>query len=183
MLEILRAPDPVLRATADPCEPGDEALKEISEQMAEVMYNNNGCGLAAPQVGLSKRLIVIDVAYDTEDESSRDPIVLVNPEIVELAGDPVIDGEGCLSCPGISVPIKRKPYAKVRYYNLDGELWEIAGDGLLGRCLQHEIDHLNGITLFESVAPELRIDALNAYEEAKAQGLKPGETGIEVKVR
>ena len=87
----------------------------------------------------------------------------------------------CLSCPGVTVPVKRQPWARVQYYDLDGELWEIEGDGLLGRCLQHEIDHLNGKTLFESCDPVTRIEALRAYEEAKAAGARPGDTDIEVK--
>ena len=77
--------------------------------------------------------------------------------------------------------MKRQPWARVQYYDLDGELWEIEGDGLLGRCLQHEIDHLNGRTLFESCDPVTRIEALRAYDEAKAAGARPGDTDIEVK--
>ena len=94
----------------------------------------------------------------------------------ELDGEPETDEEGCLSCPGISVPITRKPWVRVKYFDLKGEEWEISGDGLLGRCLQHEIDHLNGKTLFESASPRERIKALKAYDEAKRAGAKPGET-------
>ena len=90
-------------------------------------------------------------------------------------------GEASLTSPGVTVPVKRQPWARVQYYDLDGELWEIEGDGLLGRCLQHEIDHLNGKTLFESCDPVTRIEALRAYEEAKAAGARPGDTDIEVK--
>ena len=95
---------------------------------------------------------------------------------MEVSGDPEIEEEGCLSCPGVFVPIERQPWVRVRYYDLDGELWEIESDGLLGRCLQHEIDHLDGKTLFESASPHERIKALKAYEEAKRLGAKPGET-------
>lgn len=98
--------------------------------------------------------------------------------LVETRGREVVDEEGCLSCPGISVPIRRKEYAVVRYLDLDGEEWMIEGDGLLGRCLQHEIDHLDGKTLFESCDLSARIQALHDYEEAKAAGAKPGETRI-----
>lgn len=178
MLKIVVSPDPILSQVCEPCTPGDKSLVRLSKQMAHAMYKNNGVGIAAPQVGVSKRLIVIDVDYT--DSSDRDPLVLVNPEIVELKGEPETAGEGCLSCPGITVPISRQPWARVRYYDLDGELWEIEGDGLLGRCLQHEIDHLNGRTLFESCDPMTRIEALRAYDEARAQGARPGGTDIEV---
>ena len=160
MLPIVISPDPILATVCEPCEPGDKSLKRLSKQMAHAMYKNYGCGIAAPQVGVTKRLVVIDVDWD---------------------GEPEEGGEDCLSCPGVTVPVKRQPWARVQYYDLDGELWEIEGDGLLGRCLQHEIDHLNGKTLFESCDPVTRIEALRAYEEAKAAGARPGDTDIEVK--
>ncbi|MFR1638381.1 MAG: peptide deformylase, partial [Eggerthellaceae bacterium] len=102
------------------------------------------------------------------------PIVLVNPVLVDTQGDPVVAGEGCLSCPGISVPIARPPFARVRYFDLDGEEWEIEGDDLLGRCLQHELDHLDGITMYERCDPMARIEALRDYEIALAAGSPPG---------
>ena len=102
---------------------------------------------------------------------------MVNPEIIALEGDEVTDLEGCLSLPGISVPVKRKPFARVSYYDLDGNKCEIEGDGLLGRCLQHEIDHLDGKTLFEACSPKDRIVALKAYQEALKAGAKPGQVG------
>ena len=178
MLKIVTSPDPILSQVCEPCEVGDKSLKRLAKQMAHAMYKNNGCGIAAPQVGVAQRLVVIDVDWDGEGE--QEPIVLVNPEIVELRGEPETGGEGCLSCPGVTVPISRQPWARVRYYDLDGELWEIEGDGLLGRCLQHEIDHLEGRTLFESCDPVTRIEALAAYEEARAAGARPGDTSVEV---
>ena len=117
---------------------------------------------------------------DYTGKNDRDPLVMINPEIVELWGDMETAHEGCLSCPGVQIPITRPAFARVQYQDLDGELWEIEGDGLLGRCLQHEIDHLNGKTLFESCTPEVRLRALAAYEEAKAAGARPGETAIVV---
>lgn len=180
MLKIVESPDPILAQVCEPCTPGDKSLERLSKQMLHAMYKNNGCGLAAPQVGVTKRLVVMDVDYDGEHNSTKEPLVMVNPEIVELQGEPEVGGEGCLSCPGVSVPIARQPWARVRYYDLAGELWEIEGDGLLARCAQHEIDHLNGRTLFESCDPATRIEALRAYEEAKAAGAKPGDTSIEV---
>ena len=178
MLPIVQSPDPLLNTVCEPCDFNDKSLKRLAKQMAHVMYKNAGCGLAAPQVGVLKRLVVIDC--DQED-GAREPIVMLNPVIVAREGKPVAEDEGCLSIPGISVPVARPPFARCRYYDLDGQLWEIEGDGLLGRCLQHEIDHLNGKTLFESCDPVTRIEALRAYEEAKAAGARPGDTDIEVK--
>ena len=178
MLKIVESPDPLLNMVSEPCEPGDRSLKKLAKQMERAMYASDGVGIAAPQVGVLKRLIVIDVS----PEDVRDPLVLVNPEILELDGEPETEEEGCLSCPGINVPITRKPWVRVKYFDLKGEEWEISGDGLLGRCLQHEIDHLNGKTLFESASPRERIRALKAYEEAKKAGAKPGETSV-AKVR
>lgn len=174
MLKIVLSPDPMLNQVCEPCEPGDRSLKKLAKQMAKAMYANNGVGIAAPQVGVLKRLIVVDCG----PEDVQDPMFLVNPQIMELAGDPETEEEGCLSCPGITIPIERQPWVRVRYYDLDGELWEIEGDDLLGRCLQHEIDHLDGKTLFESASPRERIRALSAYEEARKAGAKPGDTSM-----
>ena len=179
MLKIVQSPDPLLNQVCEPCEPGDKSLKKLSKQMAKAMYSSDGVGIAAPQVGVLKRLIVVDCG----PEDVRDPMVLVNPEIIEAWGDPEEADEGCLSCPGILVSIERKPWVRVRFLDLDGEEWEIESDGLLGRCLQHEIDHLNGITLFESAKPRERIKALTAYEDARRAGAKPGQTSIARTVR
>lgn len=171
-LRIVLSPDPGLRSVCDPCEVGDPALKKLGKQMLDTMYANSGCGLAAPQVGVNKRFVVIDCS---DPDADPEPLFLVNPEVVELSGDPVKEDEGCLSLPGISVPVKRQPVAKVRYYDLDGAECEIESDGLLGRCLQHEIDHLNGITLFEACSPIDRIKALHDYHLALGRGARPGE--------
>ena len=97
MLKIIESPDPILNQVCEPCTPGDKSLKKLAKQMEKAMYANDGVGIAAPQVGVLKRIIVIDVS----PEDVRDPLVLVNPEILELSGDPEIEDEGCLSCPGI----------------------------------------------------------------------------------
>lgn len=178
VVNIVTSPNPLLNTVCEPCEVGDKSLKKLAKQMVKAMYKNDGCGLAAPQLGVTKRLVVIDC-----EEEQGNPIVLVNPEILETKGEPVTDDEGCLSCPGVAVPIKRPPWARVRYFDLDGEEWIIEGDGLLGRCLQHEIDHLDGVTLFERCDPITRLRVLNEYEIARAAGAKPGQTSIEPKVR
>ena len=179
-MKIVLSPDPVLRTICEPCEIGDKDLKKLAQQMIKALYKNNGVGLAAPQVGVPKRLIVVDCDVDNDNSEA---MVLINPVLVETSGEEVIEEEGCLSCPGISVPIKRKTNAVVRYFDLDGEEWIIEGDGLLGRCLQHELDHLDGKTLFESCDPSIKIAALQAYAEAKAAGAKPGDVGQDPIIR
>lgn len=173
-MNVVLSPDPTLRQVCEPCEPGDKNLKKLAKQMARTMYKNRGCGLAAPQVGLTKRFVVVDCG----DTDEQDPIFLVNPEVIGLEGDPVVEEEGCLSCPGISVPVSRQPFARVRYFDLDGDECVIEGDGLLGRCLQHEIDHLEGKTLFELCTPADRLVALRDYQIARESGAKPGDTGV-----
>lgn len=174
-MDIVLSPDPLLRQVCEPCDVHDKSLKRLAKKMAQTMYANNGCGLAGPQVGVLKRLIVIDCDSESEE---KNPLFLVNPEITALEGEATLEDEGCLSCPGISVPVNRQPFVCVRYFDLDGEEWILEGDGLLGRCLQHEIDHLDGKTLFESCDPAARIKALRDYEEALAAGAKPGETSV-----
>ena len=173
-MNILLSPDPMLRQVCEPCSIEDKSLKRLAKQMAKAMYKNNGCGLAAPQVGVLKRVVVVDCDVNTDQQN---PVIMINPELVDLDGDPIVEGEGCLSCPGISVPIARPPFAKVRFLDLDGEEWTIEGDGLLGRCLQHELDHLDGKTMFEVCDPLTRLEALKAYDAALAAGAMPGETG------
>lgn len=174
MLKIVQVPDPLLNKVSEECDLTDGSLRKLAREMQRAMYANDGVGIAAPQVGVLKRLIVVDCSLETEP----DPLILVNPCIIETQGDEVLGEEGCLSCPGISVPIARKPYVKVRYFDLDGEEWEVEGEELLGRCLQHEIDHLDGKTLFESAAPKDRLKALSDYEEARRNGAKPGQTTV-----
>lgn len=176
-MKIIIAPDPLLRQVCEPCTPGDKSLAKLAKSMAKDMYKNDGCGIAAPQVGVLKRLIVIDC--DQDETGKKNPITLINPEVLETSGELVESGEGCLSCPGVLVPVTRPEYAKVKYFDLNGEEQIIAGDGLLGRCLQHEIDHLNGITLFESCKPIDRIKALREYDIALASGAKPGQTSVD----
>lgn len=175
-LDIVIAPNPTLNEVCEPCQIGDKGLRNIAERMAVTMYQNYGCGLAGPQVGFNKRLIVVDC--NPPEDNNPEPIFMVNPEILETSGEPVKDYEGCLSFPGISVPITRPPFARVKYYDLDGNECSIEGDGLLGRCLQHEIDHLDGKTLFENASPMDRIAAMREYQMALKMGAQPGSTSV-----
>ena len=177
MASIVVFPDEKLHAECVECDVHDKTLVKLSNTMAKLMYDNNGVGIASPQIGENKRIIVVDCDYDVNDKKTRDPLILVNPEILETSGADVEEKEGCLSCPGISVPVTRKENVKVRYFDLSADEWELEADGLLARCLQHEVDHLNGVTLFEACKPQDRLQALEDYELAKLHGAKPGETG------
>lgn len=138
----------VLRDIAEPVEEFDDELIEFAEQLIDDMYAYDGVGLAAPQVGVSKRIIAIDVS-----EGGDNPMVIVNPEIVESAEEKCSESEGCLSVPGIRALVERPEWVTVKGYTPEGKalLFENA-QGLFGRALQHEIDHLNGVLFVDKVS-------------------------------
>lgn len=143
--------DPVLRAPARPVEVIDESVRRLVIDMLETMYDAPGVGLAAPQIGISRRVVVFD--------AGEGPRILINPELVETEGEWSFD-EGCLSVPGHFWPISRPGFARVRGLDLDGHEVEYAGDELIGRVLQHEVDHLNGQLLIERLDNKTRKQAL-----------------------
>ena len=148
MAELRYYGDPVLRKTAAPVEVFDESLGALVAEMVEALSNANGVGLAAPQIGVSKRVVVIDTEY-----GEAPPRVLINPEIVSTSDETVVEDEGCLSLPGISLDVKRSAHVSVRAQNEKGEEYTIEdASGLLAKALQHEIDHLNGILLIDHVS-------------------------------
>ena len=169
MLEIVKSPNPILLERAVECDPNDSSLKNLSREMLEAMYCDLGIGLAGPQVGVLKRIIVIDLGYDPEDKDKpKCPHTLINPEIIERSAEMEDSDEGCLSCPGISAPVLRHAIVKVKYRDLDGQELFIEAGGLLSHCLQHEIDHLDGKTLFQTAKPEVRLQLLQDYQLANA---------------
>jgi peptide deformylase len=137
-LVILEYPDPKLRKTAEPVAQVDDALRQLADDMLETMYAANGVGLAATQVDVHKRMIVLDAS-----ESRDKPLVLINPELLSAAGK-AISEEGCLSLPGIYDKLARATQIRVRALDRDGQPFEMDADGLLAVCIQHEIDHLEG---------------------------------------
>ncbi len=148
ILEIKKYPDEVLRQKSLPIEEITTDIKELASNMAETMYNAPGYGIAAPQVGVSKRLLVID------DSLGSDPTKLmkiVNPEIIESSGE-LFEEEGCLSIPGEYEFVKRYNCVKVRYLDLDGKECLIEVEGLLSRIFQHEIDHLDGHLFIDDIS-------------------------------
>jgi peptide deformylase len=138
LLDILTFPDARLRRTAEPVEQVDGQIRNLVDNMFETMYAAPGIGLAATQVNVLRRVIVIDVS---EDHSQ--PICLINPEILERTGVEEMD-EGCLSVPGFFETVQRAERVRVRALNRDGESFDLDADGLLAVCIQHEIDHLDG---------------------------------------
>jgi peptide deformylase len=146
LLPILRFPDPRLRKNAEPVRQIDDAIRRLARDMAETMYEAPGIGLAATQVDVRKRVVVID-ASETRDQL----LTLVNPEIVEQSGKQVGE-EGCLSVPGIYDKVERAQRVVVRYLDLDGKEQTIEAEGILSVCLQHEIDHLQGRVFVEHLS-------------------------------
>jgi peptide deformylase len=155
LLPILRFPDPRLKKLAEPVRNIDENIRRLARDMAETMYEAPGIGLAATQVDVHKRVIVIDIS-ETRDQL----FTLINPEIVESDGQQVCE-EGCLSVPGIYDKVERAENVVVRYLDLEGQEKTIEADGLLAVCLQHEIDHLNGKVFVEHLSQlkQMRIKA------------------------
>jgi peptide deformylase len=150
VLEIKKYPDQVLKKLAAPVRDLDGALQSLIDSMIETMYAAPGIGLAAPQVDVSKRLLIVDVSLREGEEAPL--IILVNPEVVQTDGD-IESEEGCLSLPGIVTSVKRADKVLVRGYDREGNQIEIEGEGLLSRVLQHEIDHLNGTLLIDRMSP------------------------------
>ena len=156
----------VLTTECDPVEEVDDEIRALVDDLVETMYAANGVGLAAPQIGITKRITVIDVSHPETDE--RDPIVLINPEIVEKSGS-IKWEEGCLSFPGLYGDVKRAAEVTVRATNRDGEEYEIDGEELLAVALQHEIDHLDGVLFIHHMSGLKRRMALKKYKKIRAQ--------------
>jgi peptide deformylase len=149
-LPIITLPDPVLRKVSAPVERVDDALRTLVDDMLETMYAAPGIGLAAIQVGVPRRLLVLDVAEGDEEPA---PLVLVNPEIVALGPATRLHEEGCLSIPDVRIEIERPSTLTVRYVDPQGELRQLAAEGLLATAIQHEINHLDGRLIIDFLSP------------------------------
>lgn len=147
ILTVLHFPDPNLRKKALPVEAVDTDLRTLANDMLETMYEEGGIGLAATQVNVQKRLIVMDLSED-----KNEPVILINPEITTAEGDEESQ-EGCLSVPGYYEKVRRAEKISYHYLDLDGNHIEGKADGLLAVCIQHEIDHLNGKLFIDYLSP------------------------------
>jgi len=149
LLKILHYPDPVLKKVATPVTVFDERLRRLAADMAETMYAAPGVGLAAPQVGVSERLVVIDCSPRDEGPGL---LTVINPEILAAEED-ICEEEGCLSVPGYYAKVPRKSRVKVKFQDLDGQQRMIEADGLWAVAFQHEIDHLDGVLFVDHLSP------------------------------
>lgn len=162
LLPILHYPDPRLHTVAAPVTEVDDKIRKLVADMAETMYEAPGIGLAATQVDVHRRIVVIDVS---EDKSGL--MALINPEILERSGEQVCE-EGCLSVPGIYEKVSRAERVKVRALNENGESFEFEADGLLAVCVQHEIDHLDGKVFVEYLS-QLKLGRIKSKLAKKAR--------------
>ena len=145
-LDIINVPDPLLKNVSDPVGQVDDAVRKLMDDMLETMYSAPGIGLAAIQVAVPKRVIVLDTDGDDEE---RKPLFLVNPEVTWESPELNIYNEGCLSVPEHYAEVERPAAVKVKYLDYDGKEQEQLMDGLMATCVQHEIDHLNGVVFID----------------------------------
>jgi peptide deformylase len=164
--EVLKFPDKRLREVSTPIEKITDEIRELANDMLDVMYDEPGIGLAAPQVGQTIRLVVVDTEWTAED-AERSPLVLVNPEILEHSGQ-ITWTEGCLSVPDFEADVERASHVKLRASNLEGEDLEIDASELQAVCFQHEIDHLDGVLFIDRISRLKR----NLYTQRRKKQLR-----------
>jgi len=163
--EILVVPNPVLKQVSEPAAAVDDALRALMDDMLETMYAAPGVGLAAIQVGVPKRVIVMDLAREGED---RQPRYFVNPEIVWASEDTVPYEEGCLSVPDYFDEVERPAKVRLRYLDYEGQAVEEEAEGLYAVCIQHEMDHLNGVLFIDHRSRLKREQAVKKVKKQKA---------------
>jgi peptide deformylase len=156
-------PDRQLRVVSEPVGPITPDVKALAADMLETMYDAPGIGLAAIQIGVPKRLVVIDLGKNPEE---RSPMVLVDPEITWMSDEKRIHEEGCLSIPEYYEEVERPDRIRLRYRNLDGDIVQTEADGILATCIQHEVDHLNGVLFVDYLSRLKRSRVLKKFEKA-----------------
>ena len=166
LLPIIYAPDPRLKIKCRPVETVDQSVRDFMRDMLETMYAAPGIGLSAPQVGDTRRIIVCDVAREGEDPQ---PIQLINPEIVWVSDDIKLAEEGCLSLPDHFAEVERPSDVRIRYLDDQGAPQEMDAGGLLAACVQHEMDHLEGILFVDYLSPLKRNIILRKMKKLKRQ--------------
>ena len=164
LLPVLTAPDPALKKISQPVKQVDASVRKLMDDMLETMYQAPGIGLAAPQVGVLKRVIVLDLAREGE---APQPLRIANPEIVWVSDDDATYNEGCLSVPEHYADVVRPGACRVKYLDQDNKQQEIAAEGLLATCLQHEIDHLDGVLFIDHLTALKRNMILRKLLKAK----------------
>lgn len=167
---LVYLPDPKLRLVSALVSRSDAELKALVQTMFDTMYDAAGIGLAAIQIGVEKRVVTIDLAGKDEEPQ---PLVLVNPEIVAVTEERSVYDEGCLSIPDYYEEVERPAGVRIRYLDADGAEQELEADGLLATCVQHEIDHLNGVLFIDHISRLKRDRVVKKFEKARAMGELP----------
>ncbi len=159
MLKVININDSKLKMVSEPITDFDENLRTLVREMFETMYATNGIGLAAVQVGVLKRLFIIDIPEKKQN------YIMINPVITAYSEEKTCSEEGCLSLPGVLREVNRSKNISVDFYNIDGKKETLKATGLLSICIQHEFDHLNGIMFIDRLAPEEMINAISEFRE------------------
>jgi peptide deformylase len=182
VLPLVIAPDPLLKKISQPVEKVDDALRAFMDDMLQTMYAENGLGLAAVQVGVLKRILIMDVDYIVDDHAHRhhdhhgcsgvhvkntNPLFLVNPEIIESSKDLSVYNEGCLSFPNARAEVERPAEVTVKFLDYQGKEQKMHMDGILATCVQHEIDHLNGVVFVDHISKLKREMIINKMRKIK----------------
>jgi peptide deformylase len=160
---LIILPDPILRQVSAPIERVDAELLTLADDMLETMYDAPGIGLAAVQIGVPRRMLVVDVAREGED---KNPQIFINPEIVTSSEERSVYEEGCLSIPEYYAEVERPAVVTVRHIGRDGKEHVVEADGLLATCLQHEIDHLNGVLFIDHISRLKREMVIKKFTKA-----------------
>ncbi|NTJ41215.1 peptide deformylase [Agrobacterium larrymoorei] len=160
---LIILPDPLLRQQSKPIETVDSEIVRLADDMLETMYDAPGIGLAAIQIGVPRRMLVIDVSREDEDKK---PVVFINPEILKVSDDVSTYEEGCLSIPDYYAEVERPASLTVGYIDRDGKQQTVEADGLLATCLQHEIDHLNGVLFIDHISRLKRDMVIKKFTKA-----------------
>jgi len=168
ILPIITAPDPRLKLRAKPVATVDDEIRRLMDDMLETMYLAPGIGLAAPQVGVAKRVLVVDVAGE---DQQRNPLRMANPEILWRSEELATYSEGCLSLPEHYADVSRSAEIKVRYLDYQNEVRELHATGLLATCIQHEMDHLEGVLFVDHISSLKRNIILRKLTKAKRQAV------------
>jgi peptide deformylase len=167
-LKLYEYPSSVLKQKSVKVDVVDDELRQFLDDMLETMYDSRGCGLAAPQVGVLKRVVVIDIAHEGEEPN---PIYMVNPEIVWKSEEKEVGEEGCLSIPGQRAQVERYKAVKVKYVDYDGKNQELEADDFLAIAVQHELDHLDGILYIDHISRLKRQMLLKKLEKQRKENL------------
>ncbi len=160
---LIILPDPLLRVVSKPFERFDAETKRLASDMLDTMYDAPGIGLAAVQIGVDRRMLVIDIAREGEEKT---PLVFINPEVVASSDERSVYEEGCLSIPDYYAEVERPAEVSVEYFDVDGVKQTVKADGLLATCLQHEIDHLNGVLFIDYISRLKREMVIKKFTKA-----------------